>query len=748
MLSTPQHSLSLRTSFQLLGLLVLLACCLGLAACEPQGIIKESLTPSLSQAEQTLSARPDPQDTVNRVIAALQADDTRSLLPDIYPLSLEKYGEEQIVERNAKIHQDLGIREIRYDKIVRTEDARESGQIFYSAEVHLYGKYGDISGPVLLSFIWHPAAQAWQLEWTPSLILPGLKSTGEVQVQALPAKRGEIFDRAGWPLALNRTVAQVALVPRTFDQANIPEVNNLLGLSPGTIESKLAQSWVQEDSLVPIGLLPDMQSIDYKRFRELGLSWSERASRYYPFKQATAQLIGYVGQPTAKDLQNPALADLTAEDLVGKAGLEAIYDELLRGKPGTRVYISGQYEKSLFEQPAQDGQNLHLTLDALAQRDLYERVAGENLVLSGLDPQSGQILVLLSVPSYDPNDFVLGISQEAYNSLTNNPAQPLSPKFATTSSPGSTQKLLTTIIALRSGQWDLTDKMYIEGKEWQLDDSWGNYHVTRYRELDQEFDLAEALVQSDNIFFARLASSLGPDIFNEGMRKLGVGQSLTPDYPFTPSQISNHGDLGAEESILLADAAYGQGELLFTPIHIAQIYASLLNGGRLLPLTLLLPEEEQAASGEVQEILEEAEIEVLQEALRRVVTDQYPDQMTRANLELAGKSGTAELGLNALGQVMIDSWFVGYDQKQPNLLLAQTYFQAQEDEDPFRSHALYADCWSQLMGDRGYQLPAISQELIRDLARIPAFQYFAIPEEEEGSEDAEGPEGELPDQEG
>lgn len=737
MFTTRIHQRSAWTGIRILCLGLLLFCCGLHTACGPQDIIRNPQNPSAPGAENKTEVRPDPQDTVNRVLAALQADDTRSLLKDIYPLSLEKYGEGQIVERNAKIHQDLGIEEIRYDKLAPTEEATDTGQLFYSAEVHLRGKYGDISGPVLLSFIWHPAAQAWQLEWTPSLILPGLKATGEVQVETLLAQRGEIFDRAGWPLAINRTVAQVSLVPRDFDQAQIPVVNDLLGLTPGTIEAKLAQSWVQEDSLVPIGLLPDMQRIDYKVFRSLGLTWTERPSRYYPFKQATAQLIGYVGQPSAEDYNNPDLPDLSEEDLVGKTGLEAIYDKVLRGKPGIRVYISGQYEKSLYEQPAQDGQDLKLTIDALAQRDLYERVQGEHLVLSGMDPETGQILVLLSSPSYDPNDFVLGISQEAYNALAQNPAQPLSPAFAGATSPGSTQKLATAIIALRSGQWGLHDKMYIEGKEWQPDDSWGNYYVTRFRALDQEFDLAEALVYSDNIFFARLATSLGPDIFNAGMHQLGLGQRLTQDYPFAVSQISNHGDLGPEEGLLLADSAYGQGEVLYTPIHLAEIYASLVNGGRLLPVSLILSPEAADTSAQPVgvQVLEEEEIKILQEALRRVVTDQYPKQMSRANIELAGKSGTAELGLDEQGEQMINSWFVGYDQKQPCIVMAQTYYQAQKDEDPYRSHALFADYMSQLAGDKGYQIPPVKQETIHDLQQIPAFHYYEAAEEEDAEEE-------------
>lgn len=705
-------------------LLLLFLFCLALVACTPQEVLREEISVSETSAKLNKGEeRTDPAETLLRVVDALQRDDTKSLLRDIYPLALERYGREQIIDRNAKIHTDLGITAIEYTNLVPIQDDNKKGtQIFYTADVKFTSKYGPITGNTLLSFIWHPAENAWQLDWNPSIILPGLEETGQVQVEILKATRGEIFDRAGWPLAINKKIAEVSIVPQFFDEENIPQVNELLHLAEGTIEGKLNQTWVREDSLVPICLLPDLQNVDYKAFRTLQLYWAEKDSRYYPFRDALAPLIGYAGTATADDIVRYPEKNLSGDDMIGKTGLEQIYDELLRGKDGFRIYISGSYEKSLIEQAAVDGSDLYLTIDAIGQRDLYEIVREQNAAFSAMDPKTGEIIFLVSSPSYDPMDFVLGMSARQYEQLLYDSKAPLTAKFSGAMTPGSTQKLLTAIIALRNDPSILYDSIEIMGKQWQMDESWGNYFVTRYRELDRSFTLEEALVYSDNIYFARLACEMGVKVFNEGMRKLGVGRPISQDYPFAQSQISNHGDLGEEESILLADSSYGQGELLFSQIHLAQIYASLLNGGYLKELSLILDEE--PVPEDKLALLAAEEIAVLSRAMERVVDEQYPEQMLRKEVALAGKSGTAELGLDASGETRINTWFVGYERDKPEICLTYTLFDSHMEEDPFVAHSHFADLFIQLYQDKGYNIPNTAFGQKRSLDEIPPFEYY------------------------
>lgn len=724
--------------------LVLLFFLFFLTACEAESPFVAD--PKVTEPKPSvLAERPDPDNLAFSIIERLSADKPKDLLKDIYPAALERYGEEQIVTRNFKIHHDLEIEEIRYQNLRQIPESKTEQQVFYSVDVSYRSRYGEFSGQQIFSLIWHPAVSAWQLEWTPSLILPGLNETGRVQVEILEAQRGEIFDRQGFPLAINQKIVEVSAVPRYLSAEKIPQVNELLGLPAGTVEEFFAQAWVKEDTLVPLGYLPSLQEVDYKQFKDLGLQWQEQDSRYYPFREVCSPLIGYVGEPSATDLQE--ISGITAQTLLGKTGLEAIHDTKLRGVNGYRIYISGKYEQSLMERPAVDGQDLFLSLDAVLQRDLYKLMEGRDAICTALDPKSGELLALVSSPAYDAQEFVLGIAPARYEALLNDPKLPLTAKFATAISPGSTQKLATAIIGLRNGSIDFETKKYIEGKTWQPDASWGDYGVTRYMELNQEFDLEDAFVYSDNIFYAQFTLEMGAEKFNEGMRLLGAETEICPDYPFRKTQISNQGPISDDQPILLADSSYGQGELLYTQAHMAQIYSSVLNGGYLKPLNLILenPQSDSADSEKVKsdenansavndeakdskilrkeiKILEEDNISALRAALDRVVEEQHAKYMKRESVELSGKSGTAELGKDALGEMRVNSWFIGYERKNPNICLALTLFDSQQYENKFLTHELFADIFTHLYAKKPYQLARPKFEKIYDFAKIPPYE--------------------------
>ena len=270
-----------------------------LSACQSDSALRREKNIELTETMEFRDeeGRTDPQKDLERTIKYIQEDDTTSLLSCIYPASLDRFGKAQIVERNAKIHADLGVKEIHYEQITPLDASSGGNQRFYTADARYLTRYGELKKKVTLSFIWHPAAESWQLDWTPAIILPGLKEQGQVHVESLKARRGEIYDRSGWPLAVNRSFVQVNLVPRNFDEERASEVETLLGLPAGTVETKLSQSWVREDTLVPIALLPDLRKIDYAQFQNLGLSWQEVQLRDYPFDESMAQVMFHGFQP-------------------------------------------------------------------------------------------------------------------------------------------------------------------------------------------------------------------------------------------------------------------------------------------------------------------------------------------------------------------------------------------------------------------------------------------------------------------
>lgn len=701
-------------------LFVMLCLIINSVACQNDtDVIRPSEAPSkVVKESKSTTELPDPWGSVSRVVELIQADDTVRLLDHIYPLAIEKYGQEQIVDRNANIHADLGVKSIKYSNISSLNRSENGRQVYYTALAEYSTKYGEIKDEVTLSFIWHPAANAWQLDWTPAVILPGLNETGQVRVEYLPASRGDIYDRQGYPLAIDDTVAGVSIIPGEFDMERIDEVNELLGLSEGSIEAKLKQEWVRDDVLVPIALLPDLRSVDYKVFKELHLEWTELPSRSYPFGDCVAGLIGYVGQPSEEDLGKEENSDLREDNLIGRAGLEAIYDDRLRGKNGFRIFISGNYEHSLIEHPVQDGEDIYLTLDIVAQRAIFEELRPYNATATAIDPFTGEILALVSTPSYNPMEFVMGISQESYDALLANPRNPLDNKFASNLTPGSTQKIPTAMVAINNGSDDGYRTRTIEGKTWQPDDSWGNYFVTRYQEVDRDFNLADAISFSDNIYFAQTALMMGAEAFNDGLEKLGVGQAITPDYPFPIAQICNAGRIAEEESILLADSSYGQGELLFPPVHLASIYSAVVNGGMQAPVTLDLasPHRKNGAKP----LIDADYASYLANALARVVDEQYRREMTSESVQLSGKSGTAEVGFDALGEVRLNNWFIGYERENPNLLLSLTLFDSQEEEDLF-AMKLFRYLMETLYRNKPYKAPKASPGKVKDLDKLPAF---------------------------
>src|SRR5699024_2158521 len=151
----------------------------------------------------------------------------------------------------------------------------------------------------------------------------------------------------------------------------------------------------------------------------------------------------------------------------------------------------------------------------------------------------GDMLATVSYPSPSPYDFMFGISQSDYDALNEDEDNPLLNKFNRATSPGSTQKMLTSIVAMNSEDFDKNAKRTNTGKRRQQDGSWGGYKVNRYHEIDGGFDLKRALTYSDNIYMAQTALDLGAETFVHGMEDLGIGHVYDTDYPIYTSQVAN-----------------------------------------------------------------------------------------------------------------------------------------------------------------------------------------------------------------
>ncbi|MDE5157652.1 penicillin-binding transpeptidase domain-containing protein [Lacticaseibacillus paracasei] len=474
----------------------------------------------------------------------------------------------------------------------------------------------------------------WRVHWSPRLLFPSMNGKDTVQIDLIAATRGQIYDRNNQLLAKNGDVTQAGLVPGKLGTdsdrtANLEKIAAAWDVKVTSLETLLKQSWVTDDTFVPVKIVTDSPVMTGAAYQTIG-------SRTYPLGEAAAQLIGYVGTATADDIRKDPT--LTANSKIGKTGLEQIYDKQLRGTDGGQISIqNGDNIHPLLTKKAVNGKSLKLTIDANQQKTAYTQLAGKAGSVVTMNPTNGELLTLASSPSYDPNAFVNGISQTDYDKYANNTSLPFLSRFAQRYAPGSTFKMLTAAIALQNKTITPDTTKSISGLKWQKDSSWGDYKVTRTVDAASE-NMTQALVNSDNIWFAQVALKMGASAYLKGLAPLFKTQA---DLPLTMkrAQISNSGKLASET--LLADTAYGQGQLLLSPIEQAAMYSTIANGGTMQQPTLIQGTKGKRTSS----VLQANAANTVKTALTHVVSDQAG---TAHNLAIDGhtiaaKTGTAEL---------------------------------------------------------------------------------------------------------
>lgn len=546
--------------------------------------------------------------------------------------SLEKagYTKESIVEKYKAIFGGIGVSNMEIDYEIDEEDTLEYIATFDT----VLGTISDIHYKTKLV----ESGEEYKVSWTAELIFPSMLSDDKIRYIVDEASRGEIVDRNGTQLALNTITYQAGVVPKDLGEgeARTTKLDNIakqLGITVEFIEGQLGQGWVQEEHFVPLKTLPygaDTPQIEGVQYQQVG-------TRAYPLREAAAHLTGYVGEVNAEDIEKDPT--LQAGDVIGRTGLELAFEKELRGQNGGEIYIetaNGDRRATIQKIEKQDGKTIEVTIDANLQQtafDALENAAGSTVVM---EPKTGNLLALVSKPSYNPNQFVVGISQSQYDAYSNDEDKPFISRITTRYAPGSTFKPITAAIGLESGATTVDEVHQIAGLQWQKDESWGNYRISRVSET-ASVNLRTALVKSDNIYFAQEALEMGEDTFREGLNKLAFGENYGLPLTMEPAQISNDATFGSE--ILLADTSYGQGQLLMSPIQMAATFSLLANEG-----VLTYPKLINDSETKTKEVFKKETIDTLKPMLVEVVT---ATEGTAHDLngmgEIAAKTGTAEL---------------------------------------------------------------------------------------------------------
>ena len=564
--------------------------------------------------------------------------------------------QEDFVKRNSAIYEGIGVDNI---KIHITSYDKEQKEICYETSMDTVA--GNVTFENNVSFIQEKGT--YKLVWSDSLIFPELDSTDKVKVSVTNAERGQILDRNGRVLAGKGVASSVGVVPGKLENRDdaISQLADLLEMKVEDIERKLSAKWVKEDSFVPLktipkvdelkllSLKPDKETLAEKERHEKlleipGVKISDIGIREYPLGEAAAHLVGYVQNVTAEDLEEHDGEGYTSNSVIGKSGMEGLFEKELKGQNGcsiTIVYSNGNKKKIIVSTIVENGKDIKLTIDSNLQKELYEQFKDDKSCSVAINQYTGEVLALVSTPSYDNNDFIRGMSSEKWNALNEDENKPMYNRFRQVWCPGSTFKPIIAANGLTTGAIDPNEDYGNEGLSWQKDSSWGSYHVTTLHAYEPVI-LKNALIYSDNIYFAKAALKIGERDMESSLTKLGFNEELPFDIKVAKSQFSNTDKI--EKEIQLADSGYGQGQILVNPLHMACIYSAFCNEGNMIKPYLTYKEDAIPNVWVTAAFTKDAAQMVLEDT-KEVINNPHGTGYAacRTDITLAGKTGTAEI---------------------------------------------------------------------------------------------------------
>ena len=373
---------------------------------------------------------------------------------------------------------------------------------------------------------------------------------------------------------------------------------------------------------------------------------NENGEREYPYGEITAHLIGYVRGISEEELEAHKGEGYTASSIIGKNGLELAFEDRLRGKNGTGIYIVDANEavlKTIAETDIEDGEDIRTTIDIELQQKIYEEYGNDNGFSVAMNPKTGEVLAMVSTPSFDSNKFITGFTDEEWQALSTDENTPMFARYESTWVPGSSFKPITGAVGLTTNSFTATESFGSSTLSWQKDESWGDYRVTTLTTYGGTSNLRNALIYSDNVYFAKAAIRIGADTFVEQLLNIGFDKEMDFPISMSTSQFGSNNKFSSE--INLADSGYGQGKILVNPLHVASIYSAFVNEGNMVKPYI----EYKSTSDEPEYWIEDAFSKEAAEEIR----DDLVQVVENANgtghearisgVTLAGKTGTAEL---------------------------------------------------------------------------------------------------------
>jgi len=543
------------------------------------------------------------------------------------------------------------------------------------------GPFRYVYGAVVIVFLVLIARLVW-LQLFQGDYYNSLAEGNRLRAIPLAAMRGVMYDRNGQILVGSRPSFMVTYVP-TQGKMTDEEANKLSRLLNMPADKILEKAGKVKNSYVPTvlaqDLTPDVVTKVEERRNELpGISVDVQPIRYYPYDMMAAQIFGYVGQIDEDDMERLKGEDgVSNVTQIGRAGLESYYDDVLRGKDGSRqveVDASGSPVMEVERKNPVQGHNIHLTLDLNLQTALEKAMdaqIAQGIGVSGIaavavDPNTGAVLAMASRPAYNPNWFTRGITESEWRQINGNPNHPMENRvIAGEYPPGSTFKLITGAAALELKKITPDEMIFDSGRHWLVDMRNAGGEALGW------INFTEALAKSDNVYFYELGRRVGIDKLAEYAKMFGMGQKTGIAMRGEAAGLvasEEYKEKNYHQDWYLGDtfnSAIGQGFQLVTPLQAAMIVSEVANGGiqykpfivsRIdnldgTPYKIFAPE--QTGTLEVSKTT----LDLIREGMRNVAEESGTAGSLFAGfpVQVAGKTGTAE---NFSGRD--HGWFVAF----------------------------------------------------------------------------------------
>ena len=520
-----------------------------------------------------------------------------------------------------------------------------------------------ILGGVQLAFVGALAARMQFLQVDQADQFRLLAEENRINMRIIPPSRGEVFDRNGVPLARNAPSYRIVVVRE--DAGDVAEVLERLGkvvdLDPEEVERAMAEM-KRSAPFLPITVADEVTWEDLSRVSVNapalpGVTPEVGLSRVYPFGSDYAHVLGYVGPVSDYDLEkleDPDQLLRIPRFQIGKVGVEAKAEDLLRGKGGAKrveVNATGRVMRELDRREGTAGSDLQLTIDSKLQSYVQARLNGESASTVVMDCTNGDLLAISSAPTYDPNLFVRGISTRDYAELTENKYRPLASKTVQgIYPPGSTFKMITAMAALEEGLIGPDDTVYCPG---HLEVSGRRFHCWK-RAGHGWVNLQNSLKQSCDVYYYDLAVKVGIEKISAMANRFGLG--IRHDVPMsavaaglTPTKDwkqRTHGDDWRVGDTV--NASIGQGYMLASPLQLAVMAARLASGNEVKPrLIKSVDGIEQPTLGGESLGLNENNLRKMRRAMFDTVNDRrgtaYGSRIIDDMMRMAGKTGTSQV---------------------------------------------------------------------------------------------------------